>query len=151
MIGYIPADPSFCVPGYIKAQLPAHDELRFKYRPMLAEERGKVNAALPRGPEEYYPVAAEEIARFLKSWSLKTDKGKDVPVSADSIRRVEPLLLERLINIVVGWGVSDIDPQWPEELKRATAGLASESGATRTPPADIMEEADLKNSGAASS
>lgn len=144
-LDYIPHN-QYTEPGYIAARPPAHRALRFKFVPMMGEQRDKINAAYREGQGTYFRVGSREIAPFIKEWSLLNGAGKPVPISVDSIRRLKPMLLDKLIDIISGAGVSDIDPDWTDEVKDVADDLTIAAGQPGADlPGEIREDADVKN------
>lgn len=100
--------------GYIEALAGVHGELRFSYRPMLAEDveafevyRDRHGTTDPKGTTV---EMSRLLADHLVSWSVSED-GRPVPVSMDNVRRLRYRLLGRVYQIVAGLSGSDRDGQ----------------------------------------
>jgi hypothetical protein len=100
--------------GYIAASEGVYDELHFEFRPMLSQQRLKLQEIGEKEPADKFDrTCAEAIASKdpslakLVSWSLKTPGGKDVPITADNILRMSPKLWSTMFNIIGGYRASD--------------------------------------------
>ena len=99
-------DDGYTQAGFIAAREGMHDDLRFTYRPMLPEEVDKVQAVLEREDVAASHAAIRGVLlEKLKSWS------DELPVTADSLRRLRPALWNRLYLIAAGRQPSDPDPK----------------------------------------
>ncbi len=100
--------------GFIAAVPRMHGALRFTYRPALVEERSQLSeVARQLKPHLYDRHAAAFTAQKIVSWSLVDAHEAAVPVSGESLLRLQPDLFIKLHKIVSGWIPSDIDPAWP--------------------------------------
>lgn len=128
--------------GYIKEDRGLHGALEFSYRPMLPEEQsGIANIIAKQDGKRAVRTQSEAIARKLISWGL-THEGKEIPITADAIRRLRPMLFSRLYLVVAGLRPSDARPGEGED--------SDESDGEQTLD-DIMEgtheaDAQAKNS-----
>lgn len=115
---FIP-DDGYTQPGYIQAVPRLHGELRYVYRPMLAQQRAPLlDAARDEKGDKYERLACKLACPHITSWSLIDAKGEPVAITAPNMLRVRPAMLSKLINIVAGLQASDVDPEWPEEVAR---------------------------------
>jgi len=107
-----PADDGYTKHGYIAHKEGFWNELRFTYRPATHAER----TAYEDGIRDSKGAAASRvvcvaIAKHVSSWDEVDAHGKQLPVTADTVQRLEnPYLVDRLYNIVRGWECSDPDP-----------------------------------------
>lgn len=86
-----------------------HPPLAFEYRPMLSVDRAVFRRRIARlAPEGLAGIvaaeriAAGEIARRLVSWTLIDPAGELVPIAGTTVLRVEPHLLAKIAEIVLG-------------------------------------------------
>lgn len=109
MIGYFP-DDGYTIDGFVREIPGAHDAVRFRYRPMTPEVRdGYIVMIDKAGPLKASVVSAEIVAKRIESWSITDQQGKPLPVSAQTLRRLHPILFTRIIGIVVGSHANDVD------------------------------------------
>ena len=82
---------------YIEAVDRMHPEARFKFRPILAEDRAEFihRAGKEEDPKRAERIAGKALADHLVSWSLGDD------VSPARIMKLKPSLLSRLVSIVL--------------------------------------------------
>ena len=82
---------------YIKAVERMHPEVRFKFRPILAEDRAEFihRTGKEKDPKRAERIAGKALADHLVSWSLGDD------VSPGRIMKLKPSLLARLVSIVL--------------------------------------------------
>jgi len=70
---------------------------------------------------------------------------REVPISAESLLRLQPELFVKLHRIVLGWVASDVDPAWlAKERERSTEDEAEAALAGRA-IGDVRQEHDEKN------
>lgn len=118
-------DDGYTRRAYIAARPGVHGALEIVYRPMLAEERDTLYAAVERKqPREQVRMIAIAIAERVESWSAA-----DVAVSADNVRRLQPALFNRVYNLINGSLGSDAYPDGSmpdedEDNRDALAGAA---------------------------
>jgi hypothetical protein len=141
---FIP-DDGYTESGFIRARAGLHGALRFRYRPMLVEDRSRILGEFEHlRPEAAELKAAGEIHRRLVWWDLCDGQSKPVPISLDVVRRLKPAVFARVWAIVLGTEPSDIDPGWSAEEKLAAAELQATAGPG--PVGDAREVRDEKNS-----
>lgn len=143
---FIP-DDGYTFDGYIAPVDGLHGELRFSYRPFVAAEKSTLQhkVKMAADPTLYY---ADAVAARLTAWSLVGPKGEGVLITPAAMRRVNPPLLDKLLNIVLGIDPSDIDPAWSEAAKNETAAAGAIAAETGVTAGTIMEQQAEKNSGA---
>lgn len=144
-LNFVPND-GYTEPGYL-APVPGKSlELRFTFRPLLAEERRGLLETMEKmkGGQEAVKVA-EVLAEQIKTWDVKDAKGGDVPINVTIMRRVKPSVLWALWGIVAGSDASDLDPQWSDAEKEVVALNAADAIAKPAPYVEIREAADEKN------
>ena len=135
-------DDGYTQAGFIAAREGMHDDLRFTYRPMLPEEVDKVQAVLEREDVLASHAAIRGVLiDKLKDWSDK------LPITADSLRRLRPVLWNRIYLIVAGRQPSDPDPTATPEQRDSWLADVMESGKAGQTVGEARAEADAKNSG----
>lgn len=116
ILDYIPEDDGYTLPCYVKASPRLHNEVRFRFRPVDIVERSVLMAFKDRN---YEKAIAEKFCEILAAkiveWSLRmrlNDTVVPAPIDPKFIRRLQPSLWIRLVNIVI-WGVDggDLDPE----------------------------------------
>ncbi|MBE3132931.1 MAG: hypothetical protein IMZ55_05620 [Acidobacteria bacterium] len=138
---YLP-DDGYTENGYIEAIAGLHAEMRFRYRPLLAEQRGQIMRQLEGLKEEEQVVRiAPILARQLQEWDLRLPDGSPVAIRESSVRRLRPAVFYRLWGIVTGTVPSDLDPRWSDDEKQSAVELLLEAG----PVGDARERRNEKN------
>lgn len=134
--------------GYLREEARLYPAVRFRYRPLLTEERNRLlaeNAKLPAGGATRN--TAKVLALKVRSWSLTDAAGEPLPVTVETVLRLRPALYERLLGVVFGYHSCDEDPEakaTSEEKEQSLADqlAADEQGIT---VGDAREERDAKN------
>ena len=149
MLDYVPND-GYSEKGFVHGQTNIHNDFRFTFRPMLAEERAVLLSdrfkKLPEDEQEKKLAAA--VASRVSDWSLVDAKGMPVPVSEAVCRRLKPALFNRVFWIIAGTDAGDVDPELAEAERHAAADVLMESAISGKAPGDVRLERDEKNSGA---
>ena len=108
-------DDGYTEHGHIAAEERIHGLLDFEYRPALPAVRDRVTAHLLRDPPNY-DAYREAVGRalgrdpkLLQSWSLVNATGQPVEISEANLKRVKPMLLDKLWAIVSGSRASDLE------------------------------------------
>ncbi len=131
--------------GYVAAVPLVHGALRFTYRPAMVEERSQLTDAARRLKSHLYDRhAATFTAQKIVAWDL-TDRGRDVPISAEALLRLQPDLFVKLHRIVAGWLASDVDPAWPSETRDAAVEVELAAALEGRPVGEVQRERDEKN------
>jgi hypothetical protein len=109
-------------PGYIQPVDRLHDAMRFRFRPVLIEERSRLSdLATTVSSAGYLRQMAALLAEKLVTWDVTDHLGNEVEVSAANLLRLQPELLLKLERIVLGVLPSDVDPRWSaEQINRLT-------------------------------
>jgi len=103
-------------PGYVQPVARLHDALRFRFRPVLAEERSRLtDSAQSATATGYLRQVAALLAEKLVDWDIADPLGNEVEISPANVLRLHPELLLKLQQIVLGAVASDLDPRWPDE------------------------------------
>lgn len=132
--------------AYIAAVPNLHPALRFKFRPMLTEDRDTITDALQsKNVAETHKTLVGAMVSRVVSWSATNSKGEPLPVDAVSIRRLRPRLFDRMYYIVTGRESGDTDPEQSDAAYRADSDAALQAAIKGTTMADVREAADEKN------
>jgi hypothetical protein len=131
--------------GYVAEVPRLHEALVFAYRPATQQQRAAVHRALrdATDPKRAESLAAQAIVSQLIEWDLKrSDTKAAVPLTVESMLRVQPRLFDRLFAIVVGNEASDEKPgektaEQADDLERDLAAALA---------CAAPEEFDAKNS-----
>lgn len=104
------SDEFFINDGYTRtAEIPAepgiHPALSITYRPGLLEQRFMFQRAASQEPAEQAKVAAGIVARHVTDWSARSGDSK-APIKPDTIRRMHPALLSKILDYVLGYAGS---------------------------------------------
>lgn len=130
--------------GYIAEDVRLHGELRFSYRPMLAEDRDAIEKVARAGSAvQAHALYRKAVASRVTNWSEQDAHGVPVPINDANLKRMRPLLFDRLYNVVSGFRASDADPTrelTPEEIDHEL-----EAAITGQPVGDVRAEANAKN------
>lgn len=103
--------------AYLSESEGYHQELRFSYRPYLAEQVAEIEAKKDLHTDRGDAAKArgeliKALDGSLRSWSLKLRNGDAIELNLANIRRVPLLLQTKIYNIVTGFAPTEIDPQW---------------------------------------
>ena len=135
--------------GFIAAvntPLRLHGELRFTYRPFTVEDRSQLTYGLRNvAPHLHNRKYAIEAAKKLVAWSLRDASDKPVEIKPETVYLIHPALFDRLIDILLGYKGSDIDPLWAESKKDEAVEDQFASALTGTAIGQLTEEANEKN------
>lgn len=132
--------------AFVAALPNVHPALRFKFRPMLAEDRDTINDALGRmDVAASHKAVVGAMATRIVSWSATKADGTALPVDATSIRALRPRLFDRLYSIISGREGGDSDPEQAAANYRADADAALQAAIEGRRPADAREAIDEKN------
>jgi hypothetical protein len=101
-------------PGYIQPVERLYDAMRFRFRPVLTEERSRLTEAATTSAGFLRQMAAL-VAEKLVEWDIRDPLGNDVEISPAHVLRLQPELLVKLQQIVLGAVASDLDPDWADE------------------------------------
>lgn len=98
--------------GYVAARERLHDEIRFRYRPMLAEdvELTEVESSKGDDPRKGVRLIAAQVSQRVGAWSEVDEKGETVPITVETVRRLRYPVLLAIYKIVAGLRASDPDP-----------------------------------------
>ena len=80
-----------------------HPEVKFTYRPALASERFEFLRRTDLTGEEKLDHCARILQQHLQTWNVRTKAGAQVETTIQNVRRLQPTLLESLLDIVLGY------------------------------------------------
>lgn len=143
----IPRD-GYTEPGYLAPERHLFDwPLRFKFRPVLPEERAehleaidKINSAVKN------QLACNAfIASRLVEWDDRDEEGNVNPITPVTVGRLKPTLSNRLYEIILGVRPSDCDPEWSDAVKREQVDAEYQSAKFNKPIGTVKLEESEKN------
>lgn len=148
-VPYIPED-GYTEQGFIQAIPGLCDvPVRFKFRPMLPEERAEHADELSRLQDG----AAKQlclntlVAERLQSWDVMAYKrdgdkmvAEPVAICPVAVGRLKEMINGRLYGIVTGIEPSDIDPDWEATVKQREIANVYESAKFKKLPGDKKQE-----------
>lgn len=143
----IPRD-GYTEPGYIAAEKHLFDSpLRFKFRPLLPEERAEHFDAVDKiiNPVKSLLACNAFVASRLVEWDDADEEGNVNSISAVTVGRLKPALSNRLYEIILGVKPSDCDPQWSEAVKAEQVDAEYQSAKFRQPIGVVKLEEAEKN------
>lgn len=130
--------------GYIAEEPRVHGELRFTYRPMLAEERDGIDKACRNlTVAQQHANYRKVLVAKLKSWDMTDQKGNAAEITDANIRIMRPVLFDRLYNVVAGYRASDVEKSGSDEGGNIDHLL--EAASLGAPFGLVTELADEKN------
>lgn len=138
-------DDQYTRDGYIAAIDRLHEELAFRFRPMLPEQVEDLEQSLEKAAAvKAAHLVAAALARQLMEWSEVDRAGAPAAIEFGTLRRLPYALLVKLRRVVTGQGASDLRPQATVAETAAYAqDLAVEINGQ--PPGIIRLENDQKN------
>jgi len=99
--------------GYIAEEPRLYPAVKFRYRPMLAQDRSQIQHAFAQAaehPRKQDELMAKAIESRVVQWDLIKQDGEPVPVKAREMVRLQPNMLYKLYAIVAGNIPSDEAP-----------------------------------------
>jgi len=110
--------------AYLRGVPKLYDDVRFTFRPMLAEARADyVDRGSRLRAREQTKRSAEMIEHHVLEWDIRDDKDRLVPLTAENILRLHPNLFNRLLWVITGteaWDDDPDEPGTPPQRTRAT-------------------------------
>jgi len=100
-------DDGYTFDAKVPRQAGVHPEVSVSYRPATFDERNRYLKA-SADPERRASAAADLVVAHVKEWGIATVKGP-VPVSKDAAKRVQPTLLDKIIDLILGYAGSAED------------------------------------------
>lgn len=144
MLNYIP--DGYTQRGYIEASEGKHNSLTFAYRPMLSEDRDAVEEVLAIRPaREGSQTVSAAVTHALIEWDLRDENGCPVAVGLEYVRRLRPVLLDKLYAVVSGREASDAPPKQTAGQEQDFVARLLEAAGTGCTPCELGLEADRKN------
>ena len=136
--------------GFVRQRRGMFDQdLRFLFRPLTVAQREAMlfKCAKRRAKGDDAGIVAElalqagVVAKQILEWDYKRPDGKPIPISAESLLKMKPMLFSAVCSIVQGYEPSDLDDEAPHlQAKNDEAEIAEILGGGST------EEFDAKNS-----
>lgn len=108
--------------AYVAPRPGIHGSVSFAFRPMTHEQRSVVYTQVAKGGGDASKAVVASVARFIVSWDLCWDDGKEAAVTAENVARLRPALIDRLHDIVSGYAAGDTDPN--QVTGERVAGIA---------------------------
>jgi hypothetical protein len=143
MFRFDPYADGYTEPGFVAAEPGRHGNLRFLFRPALVEESMRLrDAALKMHADAFDRQAATFAAVKIVDWDVAGPRNQ---ITAHAVSRLPPSQFTPLFQMIVGWEVSDIDPDWSANTRERTRELeriAAQAGRT---PGEVREEQDERN------
>jgi hypothetical protein len=133
--------------AYIAAVPGLFDALEFKYRPYTYEERERLAATIAKTKDDVRTLAylRAAVARIVE-WSHQDAARQPLAVALANLRTMRPAKANRVVDIVMGYGASDINPKWDDATVDNTLDNLLEAAATGAPVAVVQQAGDEKNS-----
>lgn len=121
-------------------------ELRFTYRPMLAEQREAVRRIMRDEKGAKLDVLfSTAVAGQIVDWSATDDGGQPVPVSVAAVRRLPPNLYDAVYLVMIGSRPSDPEPNQTQEEAVDYASLLRRSAESGVAPGELALAEQQKN------
>ena len=117
--------------GYVAPLERQHEGCAFKFRPMLLEQNEQVTSQVEKADSvKAAHIIAAAVSKHLVSWSESDKDGQPLPITFENVRRLHPVLLNKMRGIIGGYYPSDL-PQnaGEEEQNDYVAGLLAETSA----------------------
>ena len=144
MLSYIP--DGYDELGYIRPVPRIHLGLRFRFRPLLVEERSRlVEAAGKMRGDAYDRKCAAELAGKLLEWDLRDGADEAVPLTPANLLRLKPQLFQRLFAIVLGSEAGDLDSHGDEHQEQRIVEHQFAAALSDRPIGEVREEDDEGN------
>lgn len=99
-------DDGYTAETTIPAASGIHPAVKITYRPALAEERYQILRVTDVDGKEHVGRLAKLVKRHLEAWNVKDRKGNVVPIEESFIRRVQPALLGKITDIILGFSAT---------------------------------------------
>jgi len=134
--------------GYILGVDRLFDAVEFTWRPLYggAADYFVSDAFRLLDFDRQAHAEAKSIAQAVKTWSEVDKDGKPVPITEDSVYRLNRTLRQKLLNIVAGYAPPDLKPgvalgkQGEEDFERLLKAQTSGQSIGQ-----VAAEADAKN------
>lgn len=143
----IPRD-GYTEPGYIAPEKHLFDSpLRFKFRPLLPEERAEHFEAVEKltNPVKNLLACNAFVASRLVEWDDTDEQGHVNAISAVTVGRLKATLSNRLYEIVLGVRPSDCDPEWSDAVKAEQIDAEYQSAKFNQSIGEVKLEESEKN------
>jgi hypothetical protein len=145
MLDYI--SDGYTEAAFLKGEDRIHGPFRFEFRPMLVEERALLYSdAVERLPDDAkLKKRAQAVAARIKSWSLEDGNRRPVAPDVGNLLRLKATLFWRVLNVVMGIDVGDLDPEAEDAETLAAIDARIEAAVAGKTTVELREVADAKN------
>lgn len=133
----------YTVQGKIHARKHQHDEFQGGVRLMLPEERTVVLWSLTQTRGPAHDLVIDTVCGRLDNWNAVDAEGRPAPKDREHVRRLHPLVLERLFNIILGDAI--FDEYEDDQDSKAARDAQLKSAISGRPKATERAEADSGN------
>ena len=110
--------------AYLRGVPKLYDDVRFTFRPMLAEARADyVDRGSRLRAREQTRRSAEVIEHHVIDWDIRNGDNHLLPITTDVILRLHPNLFNRFLWVITGteaWDDDPDEPGTPPQRTRAT-------------------------------
>lgn len=102
-------DDGYTATGKIAAVEGMYEQVTFEYRPSTFDEFAVITNNWDYiSAEEVIKRIVDLLLKKLVSWDLKTSDGKVVEITESNLKRVHPIVLEKIYSIVQGAKISEV-------------------------------------------
>ncbi len=86
-----------------------HPAVKIRFRPALAEERQAwlLGSERDMNGKDRVGRIADIIRRHLEAWDLKLRNGVEAPRSDEMIRRLQPTLQAKMLDLILGYTAAE--------------------------------------------
>lgn len=129
---------------YFKGVHNVHEEIRGHVRPMGFRDMKELRRKAQKG-QKFDELMLAECEKRLLDWDLKDRAGEPIGTDTKSIGRLPEPLVDRLVDVVSGYGGGDVDPDAPAAEQAELSKLETLAEANGTTVGIERETADAKN------
>jgi hypothetical protein len=97
---------SYTIDGKVPREPGVHPLLEFSYRPALSAQRIAFNSFSSNDGEKRARHAGELVKKHVERWSVLDENGKPLDVSVAVAEKLQPTLLSKLVDIILGYAAS---------------------------------------------
>ena len=77
--------------------------VKFKYRPAIGKDASRHRHNCNAGADAEEKSVITLLMAHVKGWELTDDKGNGVPVTAENLTNMYPLIRSQIVDIVMGY------------------------------------------------
>jgi len=105
-------DDGYTIDFFIRGEEGLYPPVRGKYRPMISTEILRSNDAVRKATDAAAGevVLAQWMAKRIIEWDIKNRDGEDVPISPETIIKMNPRLSKKLHELVYSVSAPEKDP-----------------------------------------